>query len=98
MADAEVSNQGVDRSDLDSFAAAIVAQLSSLDVVVDLGGEHGQQGEVPNDLLSGRRPLKALEQFLKNQSRRDDDLAPFEAGLEEYYFGGLGGRTSSQSQ
>ena len=83
VAEAQLGQQGVDRSDLDAASAAVVAERGGLDVILDLRRENGEQRELLHDPPRGGRPLETLEQFLEHDPGRDDDVAPLEALGEE---------------
>ncbi len=88
MADAEAGDQGIDGADLNSLASAEVAQSCGLDMIVNIGHEHRQQGERLDDSSPSAGPLESLKQFLQDHSRRDYDVTTLQTGLKEGYFRG----------
>ena len=51
---AEPCQQGIDRSDLHTRAAAMVAQFRSFDMVFAIGAKQGKGGEAVDNVLAGR--------------------------------------------
>jgi hypothetical protein len=68
MTNTELRNQGVDRAYLFSFSAACVAQIGCLNMVLPVGHQQGQCGEVLNDLLVCFWSRESLQQFLQDKS------------------------------
>ena len=66
MPDADLGNERIDGPDLHSVPAAVVSQPGSLYMILDLGDDHGKQGEVADDPFPDVGPGKALQQLLKN--------------------------------
>lgn len=75
VADAQGRQQGVDGRHLQAFAPASVSQVGRLDVVVAPGNQEREGGEAVDYLVTQSRSGKALEEFLQNQSGREDRLA-----------------------
>lgn len=76
VANAELSEQRVDRSNLDAAPAASVPQGGRSDVILAIRLEERQDSEALHDqsLCSGTR--EALQKLLENETCRDDDVRP----------------------
>ena len=82
MPNAQLSEQRVDRADLDACPAACVAKISGCDMVFAIRLQQGKRCEALNDLCPRLRSGESLKQFLKNQAGRDDDIGAYEGVLE----------------
>ena len=82
MPDAKLREQRINGADPDTGLAAGIAQGCSTDVVVPIGLKQGQSSKAFDDpgLRLGAR--EALQQLLKNQAGRDDDLRTEQGILE----------------
>ena len=69
---AKLDEQGIDGSDLHAAAAAGIADLCRVDVIFPVRLEEGQRAEAFNQLDTGLRPCEALQQFLEDESGRED--------------------------
>jgi len=72
MADAELGQEGVDRSDLNAGPAATVPQFRGIDVIAAVRREQRESRESLHDLSPSARPRETLEQLLKDEPGRDD--------------------------
>ena len=91
MADAEPGDESVDRPGLHAPASAQVPERGCLDVVFQVGAEKRQGAKAREDLISRAGPAESLEDLLEDESRRDDEFAPFEGVRERGNFGNIGG-------
>lgn len=91
MAYAQLGEQCIDGTDLDTGPAAGVAQRGCTDVVIAVRLNEWQCGEALHDLGSRLRPGEALQEFLQHETGRDDDLRA-EQDLFEMLDLGHGGR------
>ena len=92
------AKERIDGPDLHAVAAAVVSQLGRFDVILELGHDHGKQGEVADDSLPDAGPAEPLKQLLKDQSGCDHDIAALQALPQERYLGDRGRRRSSKSK
>ena len=74
VADTDLGDQGVDRSDLHAAAAAGCAECSGVDMVLSIGLYQRQRGKAIDDLWARLGAGKTLQQFLENEARRHDSL------------------------
>jgi len=72
--DAQLSEQRVDGSDLDSVAPTVVAKVRSCNVVAALRLQARKGGEALEDGISGARSAEALQQLLQHEAGREDWL------------------------
>jgi len=75
VANAELRQQCIDRADLNSDAAAAVAQLRSLDVIAPIGNEQRQSRKPIEYPFAHSGAGKALHQFLQDQTGGEQSLA-----------------------
>ena len=87
MPNAQLSEQRIDRADLDACSAACVPEVGGCDMVVTIRLQQGQSREALDDLCTGLRCGESLQQFLENQPRRDDDIVAHEGVLQQIDFG-----------
>lgn len=98
MPDAELGEQGVDRPDLQTTAAAGRAQAGGGDVVIAVGDEQRQGGEPARDPLAVARAVEPLEQLLQHEPGRDHQLARPQGVSERSDLGHVGRVVSPQGE
>ena len=81
-ADAELSQERIDRAYLDAAPAAVVAQIRGPDVVVAFGPQERERTETLDDRIASARPPKPLKQLLQDQPGGEDRLISSEAAPE----------------
>jgi len=86
MPDAKLSNESVDRLDLNTLSSTKVSESRRLDVIVDIRPDDGEKGEIVDDAVAGLWTLEPLEQLLQNESCSYDRFAPMERPLEQTDF------------
>ena len=98
MPDAKLREQRINGADLDTGLAAGITQGCSTDLVVPIGLKQGQSSKTFDDLRLRLGARKALQQLLKNQAGRDDDLRTEQGLLElvDLWFGSV--RITAKSQ
>ncbi|HEY2093371.1 MAG TPA: hypothetical protein VGJ81_15940 [Thermoanaerobaculia bacterium] len=72
VSDAKLREERIDRSDLESAAAAFIAKVRGGDVVLALRHDERQRGEPLEDLCSRLRAAESLEKFLEDQAGREN--------------------------
>lgn len=82
MPNAQLGEQCVDRTDLDTRSATLVSELGRCDVVLAIGLQQRKRREALDDLLTRLWPGESLKQFLEDHSRRDDDIGAHERVFE----------------
>ena len=75
MPDADLSQQRINRPDLDTRTATMIAKFSGVDVVPSIRDNQRQSCESFDDLLACARTRKSLQQFLKYQPGGNDRFA-----------------------
>ena len=98
IGDAQLGKYGVDRPYLESCAAAIVPQLGSVDMILALGKHARQRRKALDDVASGLRPCKPLQQFLQYQPGCRDGSALFERGAQRANLGSENRLVSPQEE
>ncbi len=78
MTYAKLSQQGVDRANLNSSSTTGVAQLGSIDMILSIRSDERQRGKPLDDVLARARTSKTLKQLLENEPGSHDDLISFE--------------------
>ena len=86
MTDAKRGQESIDRTDLYPGTPAAIAQLRRPDVIVAIGYQQRYGGESIQDLVTGSRPPKALQKFLKDYPGGQDRLAAFDGPQERLHF------------
>ena len=74
MTYAKLSQQGVDRADLNPGSTTSVAQLGSIDMILPIWSDERQSGKPLDDVRTRVRAGKTLKQFLENEPGSHDDL------------------------
>lgn len=82
MTYAELGQEGVDRADLHAASAATVSQLGRFNVILAVRREHRNGGEWIEDLVTGARTRKPLENSLKDEASGQDCLAGLDRPCE----------------
>jgi hypothetical protein len=72
MSDTKLREERIDRADLKTAAAALVAKFCGGNVVFSLWHDERQRSEPVEDLCSRLGAAEPLEKFLKNQSGREN--------------------------
>jgi len=98
VSDAELGDDRIDRSDLNALAPTAISHLGGFDMIVNIRRDRGKQRELLNDFLPRARSLKSLQQLLKHQACRHDEVPAPEAGCQELYLRGLCGWTPTQRE
>ena len=98
MPNAKLREQRINGADLDTGPAAGIAQDCGTDVVVPIRLNQGQSSKAFDDLGLRLGAREALQQLLKNQAGRDDNLRTEQGILEmvDLRFGSF--RIASKSQ
>jgi len=78
VAEAELGQQRIDRSDLDAGAPAFVSQFGSVHMITPVGNQQRQRCEPVEDLRSVPRSRKPLQKLLQHQSSGHEFLAGFD--------------------
>ena len=74
VAYAELRKQRIDRADLDTGLSTRIAQAGRTDVVFPVGLKQRQSGEPLDDLAARLGAREPLQEFLENETRREDDV------------------------
>lgn len=74
VANAELGEDRVDGSYLDSPPPAAIANLRGFKVVVTVGRDERKSGEPGDDRLLCARPMEPLENLLVDESRRNNEF------------------------
>lgn len=98
MADANLRQQGIDRSNLNPRAPAAVSQLGRLDVIVSIWDDEGQSRKPIQDLRASFGTRKSLQQFLKDETGREDRFARLNRAHERSGFRRSSNRVAPQRQ
>lgn len=98
VADAELREQRVNRSDLQSAPPAGIAQLRCRDMIVPVRSEERERREALDDQPASLGSGKALEQFLQHQAGRDDRITALERVDEGRDLGAFVRRITPQRQ
>lgn len=72
MPAAKLDEQGVDGPDLNSAAAAGVANLRGFDVILPVRLDEPEGAKAFDELSPSLRPCKALQQLLQHETGRED--------------------------
>ena len=74
MPDTQLREKGVDRSDLDAAAAALVPQRRSFDVIIAIRRQQGHGRKATDDLIAGFGAGETLQELLQNEAGRYESL------------------------
>jgi len=77
MADAQLGQERVDRTNLNAVTTAGVAQRSRFDVIRSIRDEEGKRREPIQDLLACLWSRETLQKLLQHQAGRQDRFAVF---------------------
>jgi len=80
--DAQLSNQGIDRANLDACPAAPVPQFGGCHMIFAIGLQQRKRCKALDDLFTRLRPGKSLQQFLKYKSCRGNNVCAQQGVLE----------------
>jgi hypothetical protein len=75
MSDAQLSQKGIDCSDLHTVPAASVPQPRRLNVIVPIRHQQRHRREPVENLISGLWAGETLQKLLENETCRDDGFA-----------------------
>jgi hypothetical protein len=84
--EAELDENGVDRSDLDAAPPAAFANFSGLDVVVTLRLQESERGKPLDQLPTRLGSGEALEKFLQDQTGREDLIGSLQGVSKSLHF------------
>ena len=98
MTNAKLRQQRVYRSDLNAGPAARISQVRSTDVIFSVGNEKRNSGKTIQNLCPSPWPRKTLQQFLENETCRQQSLARFDRTNQRSHRRGLRRRVTPQSQ
>ena len=98
MSDAELRKEGVDCPHLDTAPSARVAERGRADVVRSRGQEQRERREAGHDRVSRLRAAESLEQFLKDESGREDHVALSKCRGQDVHFRDVAWRVTAKSQ
>ena len=76
MADAELRDERINCPNLDSAAAARIAQRRGLDVIVPVRKQERHRGKPLEDLCTCLRSRETLQQLLENEPGSQDSFTP----------------------
>jgi len=74
VSDAELGNQGIDRSDLNPGSATLIPKFGRSYMIFTVRLQQRQRCEPLDNLRNGLRPREPLEQLLKDQPRGDNNF------------------------
>ena len=86
MSNTQLRDECINRPYLDALASTKVSPSSRFDVVVDLGCDDREQRKTFYDLAGCFRTVETLEQFLQDDSRRNDRVATGDGPLKKVDF------------
>ncbi len=98
MSDAELREERVDGPHLDAAPSARVAERGRADVVRSRWHEQRERGEAGNDRVSRFRAVESLEQFLEDESGREDQVALGERRRQDVHFRNVARCVTAKSQ
>lgn len=75
VANAQLRQERIDRTNLNVVAAADITQRCGFDVIGSVGHQEGKCGEPIQNLLTGLWSREALQQLLQYHTRREDRFA-----------------------
>jgi hypothetical protein len=78
VADAQLRQERIDRTNLDAMTTTAVAKRRRSDVIRSIGQEEGKRREPLQNPLTGLWSRKALQQLLQYQASRQDQLTAFD--------------------
>lgn len=87
IAQAELRQQRVDRPDLHTFAAALIAQFRRMNVVVAIRHDQRQGGKPLDDLVPALGAGETLQNFLEHEAGGEKRLTGFERPDQHCDFG-----------
>jgi hypothetical protein len=79
MTQTELSQEYIYRADLNSLLPQLYFQIGGSNVIFPFRCNQGQDCERLEDSLPGFWAAKSLQQFLKNQSCRENTFAPLQS-------------------
>ncbi len=82
MANAELSEDRVDRAYLDTPPLGAIANLRGFKVVVAVGCDERKSSKSSDDRLLGARPLESLQDLLTDEPRRNNEFAVRQRSLQ----------------
>ena len=87
MTNAKLGDQGIDRSDLNAGPATPVPKLRRGNVIIAIGLKKRKCGKALDNLRGRLGSGEALQQFLKNESRRYHDIRAEQRLLQDFNLG-----------
>jgi len=98
VANTQLRKEGINRSNLNSGATAIVAQFRRIHMVASIGNEKRQCGKSFDNLLTCFGTRKPLKQFLKDEAGGDDGVTGLKAAAQFFNLVRSTGRVATQSK
>jgi hypothetical protein len=98
MPDGELSQQRINGPDLDSFPAARGLEFCCGYVILEIGHDQGQAGEMLNEALAVFRPPKPLEKFLNDYASREEHVLTFETSGKGSCFRDVSGNIATKRE
>jgi len=98
VANAELGEDRVDGSYLDSPPPPAIANLRGFEVVVTIGRDERKSGEPGDDRLLCARPMEPLENLLVDESRRNNEFTVRQRSLEGAHLEEAGRWVAAQRQ
>ena len=96
VTNAELRNQGVNRANLQARATTAISQFRGIDVILSVRGQKRQRHEPVNDIFTRPRTGESLQQFLQDQPRGHDRIAPFKAISQRAHLRSRGSSVASE--
>lgn len=98
MADAELSQDRVDGSQLEIPSAGAVANLRSFEMIVSIGRDERERSEASDDRLLRTGPMKPLKELLIDETRREDEHPAGQRSFEGTHLGAVGGSVPAKRE
>jgi hypothetical protein len=98
MTDAQLGEDSVDGSDLNTGAPASIPEISSFDVVLPFRRDQRDRRKSAQQCLAIPRTGETLQQFLQDEAGRIDGLAFFQGSDKGGYLGGYDGPVAPEGQ
>ncbi len=98
MANAELRQERIDRSDLDAGTTTTVPQLRRSDVILAIRHKQRHRGKSIQNLRAGARSGKALQQLLEHEARGQQRIAGFDRANQHPQCRGLRRGVTPQRQ
>lgn len=98
VADAELSQDRVDGSQLETPPAGAVANLRGFEVVAPIRRDERERSEASDDRLLRAGPMKPLEELLIHETRREDEHPACQRSFEGAHLGAVGGSVPAKRE